>query len=156
QFPADSWNDGGTQYLVLAEGPGRGYEVATRNLLERSLQAQDLFLDVGSHFGLFALQAVTHSAGGIQSIAFEPDPLNASIIYRNTWSNEQLGNIHLVSAACADSAGIAPLVSSTTMSHSLYAAGLVGQRHGPTKWVGTVAIDSVLPCFPHLQNRRIV
>ena len=67
EFPAYLSADQGARHLILSDAQ-RGYELPTRNLLERTLRPGDLFLDVGAHWGFFTLQAATHPADGIRVI----------------------------------------------------------------------------------------
>src|ERR1700730_311275 len=76
EFPYNLAKDAGANLLVRTEFQ-EGYEVTTRNLLEKVLRPGDLFIDVGAHWGFFTLQATTHPAGDILAIAIEPDPGNA-------------------------------------------------------------------------------
>src|SRR3954470_5893735 len=75
-FPTYRTDDRGALLLVKTETEG-GYELPTRNVLERILRPGDLFIDVGAHWGYFTLQAATHPAGNIRVMAMEPDPENA-------------------------------------------------------------------------------
>jgi hypothetical protein len=72
-FPYEFASDAGANYLVRSEVK-HGYELPTRNFLERLFQPGDLFIDVGAHWGFFTLQAATHPAWDVKVIAFEPDP----------------------------------------------------------------------------------
>jgi FkbM family methyltransferase len=82
-----------------------------------------VFIDVGAHWGFFSLQAATHAAG-VSVVAFEPDSTNASILFRNVAENGHVNRIAVVSAACGDTSGIAPLVTNSTMMHSIRGVGL--------------------------------
>lgn len=155
-FPAEFAYDAGANYLVSNE-IRHGYELPTRNFLERLLRRGDLFIDVGAHWGFFTLQAATHPVGDVKVIAFEPDPTNASILYRNT-SNHGLANkVVVICAACGDVADIAPLVTNSTMMHSVRGIGLKPPyAKGPSKWVPVVTLDRALIQFPELTNTRII
>jgi len=52
-FPTQLAADPGANCLVANELRG-GYELPTRNLLERAIRRGDLFVDVGAHFGVFS------------------------------------------------------------------------------------------------------
>jgi len=156
EFPTNLASDVGGLYLIKTE-LGPGYEPPTRNLLERMLRPGDLFVDVGAHWGLFSLQAATHPSGAVQAIAFEPDPGNAAIVFRNIYRNALVERLHLVCAACGDAAGIEPLVTNSTMMNSIRGVGLkppYGQ--GPAKWVAVVTLDDALARFPQAASARII
>jgi len=156
EFPEDLLEDAGVKLLIETECSG-GYEVPTRNLLEKTLQAGDLFVDVGAHFGYFTLQAATHPAGNIRSLSFEPDPTNASALYRNLVNLDRNQYSKLICAACGDGLDLAPLVSNSSMCHSVRAAGFVdGMPRGPAKFVVVLALDQALACFPWAAAGRVI
>ena len=155
-FPREFASDAGANYLVSSEVK-HGYELPTRNFLERLFQRGDLFVDVGAHWGFFALQAATHPVGDVKVIAFEPDPTNASILYRNASDHGLTNKIVVICAACGDLVDIAPLVTNSTMMHSINGIGLKPPfARGPSKWVPIVTLDRALVKFPELINTRII
>ena len=154
-FPRRFAADPGTRHLVVSE-LGRGYEQPTRDLLERTFRPGDVFIDVGAHWGFFSLQAATHAAG-VGVLAFEPDPTNASILFRNVTESGLVNKIAVVSAACGDTSDIAPLVANSTMMHSIRGIGLKPPfARGVSKWVPVVTLDEALARFPQAAGRRIV
>lgn len=156
-FPAHFFNDQGAQHLVGHE-TGNGYELPTRNLIERVLRSGDLFIDVGAHWGLFTLQAATHPAGNIRVCSFEPDLMNATILSTNVVRTGLSETVTLVCAACGDRPELAALVTNSTMGHSIRAVGLPQPEHfkGATKWVPVVTLDTALGSLPDLAERRVV
>jgi FkbM family methyltransferase len=155
-FPSEFTSDAGANYLVNSE-VRRGYELPTRNFLERLFQPCDLFIDVGAHWGFFTLQAATHPAGDVKVIAFEPDPTNASILYRNASDHGLTDKVVVICSACGDVVDIAPLVTNSTMMHSINGVGLKPPfARGPSKWVPIVTLDRALVQFPTLTNTRII
>jgi FkbM family methyltransferase len=149
--------DQGAKYLVFHEATG-GYEPPTRNLLERILRAGDLFIDVGAHWGFFSLQAATHPAGNIAVIAFEPDPTNAGILLRNIADRGVRQTVSVVCAACGDNFDLAPLVTNSSMMHSIHGVGLKlpGFTKGPAHWVSVITLDAALTRFPQTASRRVI
>jgi hypothetical protein len=87
-FPAEFAADPGANCLVTNELKN-GYELPTRNLLERAIRPGDLFVDVGAHWGFFTLQAATHPARDVTVVGFEPDPANAAILACRAWSSSE-------------------------------------------------------------------
>jgi FkbM family methyltransferase len=155
-FPCEFACDAGANYLVSSEVK-HGYELPTRNFLERLLRAGDLLIDVGAHWGFFTLQAATHPVGDVKVIAFEPDPTNASILHRNVSAHGLTDKIVVICAACGDVVDIAPLVTNSTMMHSINGVGLKPPfARGPSKWVPIVTLDRALLQFPELTNTRII
>src|SRR5262249_16652811 len=68
--------DAGNGYLARHETQFGGYEHPTRLFLDQHLRPGDLFIDVGAHWGLYALTASTLFPGEIPVLAIEPEPEN--------------------------------------------------------------------------------
>jgi FkbM family methyltransferase len=148
--------DQGAKYLIFREATG-GYEPPTRNLLERLLRPGDLFIDVGAHWGFFTLQAATHLAGNVTVIAVEPDPTNAGILLRNIANHGLSNTVSVVCAACGRDFDLAPLVTDSSMMHSIRGVGLKGRAaQGPAHWVSVISLDAVLARFPESSDRRVI
>ena len=157
-FPREMGDtDQGAKYLVYHEARN-GYEPPTRSLLEKILRPGDLFIDVGAHWGFFTLQAATHPAGDVAVIAFEPDPTNAGILLKNIAGNGMRETASVVCAACGDNFDLAPLVTNSSMMHSIRGVGLKGPNfpQGPAHWVSVISLDSALTRFPAASNRRVI
>jgi FkbM family methyltransferase len=156
EFPKYLRDDLGAEQLVVMDFQG-GYEARSRDLLEKVLQNGDLFVDVGAHWGYFTLQAATHPAGAVRVIAFEPDPANAAILFHNIIANDLAGVADLVCAACGESMDMAPLVSNSSMGHSIGGVGIQPPFvQGPPKWVPIVPLDTALAKFPQHAGRRVI
>jgi FkbM family methyltransferase len=153
-FPTYLVTDPGAVHLVANEA-GNGYEPPTRGLIERILRRGDLFVDVGAHWGFFTLQAATHPAGEIEVIAFEPELMNATILSENVARNKS-SNVTVVCAACGKEYGLAPLVTNTTMGHSIRGADSRIDGRGPSKWVSVVTLDGALASLQKLDRRLIL
>jgi FkbM family methyltransferase len=155
-FPKEYVADPGANCLMANE-LRNGYELPTRNLLERAIRPGDLFVDVGAHWGFFTLQAATHPAGDVTVVGFEPDPANAAILIRNVADNALTDKVSVVCAACGDDFEIAPLVANSTMMHSIRGVGLKPPfARGPSKWVPVVTLDRALVAFPRAASARII
>jgi FkbM family methyltransferase len=154
-FPVHFFEDVGARHLVTNE-VSAGYELATRNLIERVLRRGDYFVDVGAHWGFFTLQAATHPAGDIRVCAFEPDLMNATILSTNLVRNGLTDAATIVCAACGDRPELAPLVTNSTMGHSIRGIGLPEHFKGAAKWVPVVTLDTALASLPDLGERRII
>jgi FkbM family methyltransferase len=149
--------DQGAKYLVVSEARA-GYELPTRNLLERILRPGDLFIDVGAHWGFFTLQAATHPAGNVSVIAFEPDPTNASVLLKNIADHGLNKAVTVVCAACGNNTELAPLITNSSMGHSVHGVGLRSPEFlkGPAHWVSVITLDSALSRFPELSTQRVI
>ncbi|HEY9015108.1 MAG TPA: glycosyltransferase family 9 protein, partial [Gemmatimonadales bacterium] len=75
-IPRKFLGDAGIGYLARHETQFGGYEHPTRLFLDQHLRPGDLFIDVGAHWGLYALTAATLWPGEIQVLAIEPEPEN--------------------------------------------------------------------------------
>jgi FkbM family methyltransferase len=125
-----------------------GYEYATRALLEDHLEAGDVFLDIGAHWGIMALQAATHRAGDVSVLAFEPAPHNITHLQRWIDDNHCSDLIEIIGAAVSDSGGRGALRPESTMGHSL-----VRTDEGA---IPVVSIDDVMAARPELADRRVI
>lgn len=156
-FPTALVTDPGAVHLIANEAAA-GYEPAVRNLIERVLRRGDVFVDVGAHWGFFTLQAATHSAGDINVIAFEPELMNATILSENVANNakNKSSNVTVVCAACGSAGALAPLITNSTMGHSIRGADsrLDGRR--PSKWVAVVTLDGALANLQQPAERRLI
>lgn len=154
RYPHYLAEDHGARQLAISEMEA-GYEMATRDLLERTLQSGDCLIDVGAHWGYFSMLAATHPAGNIRAIAFEPDPTNAGILFTNTVANNLTESVEVVCVGCGNDNFLAPLVSNSTMMQSVFGVGLKPPyTRGPSKWVAILSLDVALGSLPPLGSAR--
>jgi FkbM family methyltransferase len=118
-IPVDLLGDPSTQVLLRDEYAGDGYEARERRLTDRLLPPDCLFLDIGAHWGIYSLHALTASAD-IQVVAVEPDPNNLIHLKHNLAANRLDGRAKVVAAAVADRAGSQWLKRNTAMGHHLF------------------------------------
>jgi FkbM family methyltransferase len=155
-FPSNFGSDAGAQHLVLNECAD-GYELPTRNLIERTLRSGDLFVDVGAHWGFFTLQAATHPAGKIDVISFEPEPINAFVLSENVLKNKLADVVTVISAACGNTYGFASLVTASTMGHSIRGVALQASApRGQTKWVPVVPLDAAIAQLRRRSEQQVI
>jgi len=140
--------DPGIKYLVQRERAGIGYEYATRSFLDAHLRPGDLFIDVGAHWGIMALQAATRWPGQIDVLAVEPSPRNLPQLRRWIAVNGLGEKIEVVGVAAADKAGKGELKPESTMGHSL-----IKSKSGS---IPVVTIDGLLAARPQLEDRRVI
>lgn len=123
-IPPEFLRDAGVGFMVNHEGKAGGYEYPTRRFLDEHMEPGDAFIDVGAHWGIFALQAATRHPGQIRVLAIEAHPLNAHHLSRIVIENGLIENIEVLSAAAGDKVTTAPLEFNSTMGHSLYGHGI--------------------------------
>ena len=70
-LPNSYASDPGLALLFKLESQHAGFEFATRAFFDRHLMPGDIFLDVGAHFGLYAMSAATLLPGNVKVFAFE-------------------------------------------------------------------------------------
>lgn len=143
--------------VLLRDEAGKGFERSFRDFFDAHLKPGDVFIDVGAHFGVYALSAATRWPGQVDVLAFEPSPVNASVLRAAIAVNRLERSIEAVQAALADRAGEAPLVFNTSMGHSLYGVaqdgGLALNPEGVI--VPVTTLDLELAKRPALQGRRL-
>jgi FkbM family methyltransferase len=107
--------------------------------------------------GVFYPTGRTHPAGDVSVIAFEPDPTNASILLRNIANHGLSKTVSIVCAACGSNFDLAPLVTNSSMMHSIHGVGLMGSfTRGPAHWVSVISLDAALARFPKASDRRVI
>jgi FkbM family methyltransferase len=141
-------SDPGIRYLVDRERRGVGYEYASRSFLDAHLEPGDLFIDVGAHWGIMSLQAVTRWPGQVMALAIEPLPGNLPHLQRWLADNGVADRVEIVAAAASNLAGRGSLRPESTMGHSLIKAE-AGE-------IDVVTIDGLLSARPHLAGRRVI
>jgi FkbM family methyltransferase len=135
-IPNSMRRDPGIAYLIQHESQFGGYEFSTRAFLEAHLQGGDGLIDVGAHWGIFALSAATHPAGDIQVWALEPDPLNRAQLTAAAQRNQCASRIRVLPCAAGAQAGMSVLLRNSTMGHHLQPA----QQGGPDLAAGGVSV----------------
>ena len=141
-------SDPGIRFLVARERCGTGYEYATRSFLDAHLQPNDLFIDIGAHWGIMSLQAATRHPGQVSVLAIEPSPLNFTHLRRWLTDNGVLERVDTVAAFAGDRPGRGELRPESTMGHSL-----VRQEDGA---IAVTTVDALLAARRHLDGRRVI
>ncbi|WP_031481262.1 FkbM family methyltransferase [Maridesulfovibrio frigidus] len=131
--------DVGVSSLVFRETKTGGFEYASRAFLHAHLQPNDMFIDVGAHFGLYTLTAALKFPGKIKVLAIEPHPLNVSRLRMWTEFNECSASVTIVECAASDRSGHSLLRLDSSMGHSLLPRTNPVDKRAPIK----VAIDTV-------------
>lgn len=133
--PVALLNDPSTQFLLRAEYAGAGYEADERRLVDRLLPPDCLFLDIGAHWGIHTLHALSAHVG-VQVIAVEPDRENLIHLARNLAENRYEDRVTVVAAAAAERTGTQWLRRNTAMGHHVMSDP---DRAGP----GALAVRAV-------------
>jgi FkbM family methyltransferase len=149
-IPAKLAKDAGVAFLTNRETRYGGYEYALRIFLDHHLQPDDVFLDVGAHWGIFSLHAATCPNGPVDVLAIEPLPSNVERLRDWIDFNQLEERIEPIEAAIADRAGYGHLLTESSMGHRL--AGPPGENEDA---VVVVTLDHLLEERPHLADRRI-
>ena len=91
-----------------------------QTLLHRTLHTGAVFYDIGANVGFFSLIASRLVGECGRVYAFEPEPKNISLIYRNIRLN-QSDNISVIEAAVSQESGVSRLyIAEYAGGHSLY------------------------------------
>ncbi len=121
--------DMGLQALVTGEAFDGGFEAQTRRFFDAHVAPGDLFVDVGAHWGSFALTVASRFAGQRRVIAVEADPFNVLRLVKSVQINGLGDAVEVVAAAVSDQPGTIPLI-------------------GGRGTMGNVVKDAVLPDLP--------
>ena len=153
--PRQALRDVAVRFLVEREAYYGGYEYPTRAFFDAHLAPDDLFIDVGAHWGIMTLSAATRHRGAVKVLAIEAHPMNVTHLMRAITYNGLEADIEVIAAAAGDDFGTAPLVANSSMGHSLHGLGLQGLPQGDFKLaVPTVTLDRVMAERPDLAERR--
>ncbi|HXV25327.1 MAG TPA: FkbM family methyltransferase [Alphaproteobacteria bacterium] len=144
--------DAGIGYLVRHETQFGGYEYPTRCFLARHLQPGDLFIDVGAHWGLYALTAATRWPGEVAVLAIEPESDNLRHLQDWIIRNGVAQDVAVVAAAAGAQEGTVTFARNSTMGHSVVQPG--AETPLGTFSARMTTIDAVLRQHPDLQDRR--
>jgi FkbM family methyltransferase len=140
-------SDLGAAHLFHGEVLGQGYEFGLRTFLDRHLRSDDVFIDVGAHWGLHSLTAATRWPRQVSVLAIEAHPENARRIKEWVQRNRMEDAVEVIAKAISDREGVAHLrVNGSSMGHSLGAEGIE---------VGATTLDRLLSERPWLRWRRM-
>jgi FkbM family methyltransferase len=155
-LPGNFADDPGLRMLARHESEQGGWEYPARAFLDAHLRPGDVFIDVGAHFGVFALTAATVECGGVSVLAIEPHPFNVANLLAVLAENKTGDEIEVVAAAAGAAAGTARLWHRSSMGHSLG-----GERPDDIEGsmapvsIPVVSLDGLLAERPELHKRRV-
>ncbi len=134
-----------------------GYEYPTRAFIDAHLGPDDLFVDVGAHWGIYALHAATRHRAGVRVLAIEAHPGNIGPLTQGVSANGLGDAVEVICVAAGAKPGSAPLVFNSTMGHSLYGLGLPeGAGRLGEVTVPVLPLDLLLAERPELAERRMI
>lgn len=141
-------HDPGGAFLVKRETSFGGYEYATRTFLDQHLEQDDLFIDVGAHWGVLALHAASRWPGRLRALAVEPDSANAARMKSWVALNGLAHVVEVVTAGCAERPGRGRLLpgGNSSMGFSVEPDDQGG--------LALVSVDSLLAERPGLDFKR--
>ncbi|MBI9112934.1 MAG: FkbM family methyltransferase [Maridesulfovibrio ferrireducens] len=131
--------DAGVSSLHFRETKTGGFEYASRAFVHAHLQPDDIFIDVGAHFGLYTLTAALKFPGKIKVLAVEPHPANIKRLRLWVDFNECSADVTIAECAASDHAGYSLLRQNSSMGHSLMDRPGLTEKLDPIK----VALDSI-------------
>ncbi len=149
--------DLGAAQLFRQEVATGGYEFPLRRFLDLHLRSDDVFVDVGAHWGVHALTVATLLPGQIGVLAIEGFPANAARLASWIARNGAEADVETIAAAVGDRVGVATMRADvgSSMGHSLRARD-AGSGVGAAVEIPVTTIDRVLADRPQLRWRRIV
>ena len=149
-------SDLGAALLFQHEVAGRGWEFPLRNFLDAQLRSDDVFIDVGAHFGIHSLTAATtRLSNQVSVLAIEAHPENAERLQGWVARNRLQDAVEVMSTAVGDQEGFAQLrVNASSMGHSL--EGYPGNAGSPEMAIGVTTVDNIMAVRPSLQWRRVI
>jgi FkbM family methyltransferase len=147
-------SDLGAAQLFYHEVAGRGYEFALRCFLDFHLLSDDVFIDVGAHWGIHSLTAATRWPRQVSVLAMEAHPENSARLRQWVERNHLGGDVEVISKAIGNRVGVARMwVSGSSMGHNLR----VDRSESGAKTIDApiTTLDQLLTERPHLRWRRV-
>ena len=145
----------GAAILFYREVAGRGYEIALRTFIDLHLSSDDVFVDVGAHWGIHSLTAATGRRREVSVLAIEAHPDNAARLRTWVTRNHVEEDIEIIQAAVMDREGVSQLaVDRSSMGHTLRRSGT--EVSSNAIHVNTTTIDRLFNDRGHLRYRRVI
>ena len=140
--------DLGAAHLFYQEVAGRGYEFALRRFLELHVESDDVFIDVGAHWGVHALTCATRWPHAVTVLAIEAHPANCARLREWVQGNGLETDIEVISKAIGEREGSAHMrVNASSMGHSLGPEGIE---------VEMTTLDALLADRDWMRWRRVI
>lgn len=144
-------------YAVLACLIDTGdLERGTRQLIQRFLQPNDVFIDVGANLGLHTLAAGRAMNGYGKIIAFEPFEATKQLLEKSIWLNGFSALTQIYQVAVSSYAGDQALfLGLTSGHHSLFELDEASALAQQSVSVQTVRLDDVIPANQQVSLLKI-
>lgn len=147
-------SDIGAAHLFYEEIEKGGYEPLLRGFLDALLLPDDVFIDVGAHWGIHSLTAGTRWPGQVNVLAIEAHPDNSARLQDWVDINVLDDVIETIPKALGQQGGLAKLrVNGSSMGHSLRDSNDVGLRQIE---IEMTTLDELLAPRSHLRWRRTI
>jgi FkbM family methyltransferase len=141
-------SDLGAALLFYHEVAGQGYECVMRHFLDVQLRSDDVFIDVGAHWGVHSLSAATRLPKQVGVLAIEANPENSARLASWVKRNKLESEIEVIPNAVGDRVGIAHMrINGSSMGHRVTADGV---------HIDMTTLDQVLADRDWLRWRRIL
>jgi hypothetical protein len=128
-------HDLGAAHLFYREVAGQGYEFALRRFVDQLLQSDDVFIDVGAHWGVHSLSAATRLPKAVTVLAFEANPENSKRLEAWVMQNKLEQEIEVVPKAVGGRVGTAHMrLNGSSMGHRIEPDG--------------IEVDMTIRCWP--------
>lgn len=154
--PKKYLDDAGVGFLVRHESQFGGYEYPARRFIIDHLAPGDLFIDIGAHWGIFTLSAISAYPGRIKALAIEPLPDNVAHLRQWLAFNGMERHADVVQAAAGSGFGEGVLFANSSMGHSLVEGNMAPGAKGREIRVPIASIDNLLAQRPELQGRPAI
>ena len=154
--PKSYLSDAGVGFLVRHETQFGGYEFPARRFIIEHLEPGDLFIDIGAHWGIFTLSAISAHPGKIKALAIEPLPDNVAHLRQWLAFNNMQNQVDVVQGAAGNGYGEGVLFANSTMGHSLVEGNMAPGAKGREIRVPIASVDDLLAARPDLQGRRTI
>lgn len=151
-IPLEATRDVSALLLMAYEQNYYGFEAPYRLFLEAHLEPGDVFVDIGAHWGTYALSVATLALPGVSILACEPVQTNARMLRSMLKINRVDAQVEVIQQAIADFEGDAEMASGNSMTGHLAAK----DSHTPGRYmVRVTTIDTLLRDRPALRGRRM-
>jgi FkbM family methyltransferase len=131
--------------LIAAIIESNELEPGTRKLIQRIIEPNDIFIDVGANIGMHTLAAAHAMHGQGKVIALEPYPPTVQLLEKTIWMNGYKNIVEIHSIAASDEQSERTLyLGATSGHHSLYPLDASSKTDSTPIKVSTTTIDQIM------------
>jgi FkbM family methyltransferase len=135
--------------LIAAIIESNELEPGTRKLIQRIIEPNDIFIDVGANIGMHTLAAAHAMHGQGKVIALEPYPPTVQLLEKTIWMNGYKNIVEIHSIAASDEQSERTLyLGATSGHHSLYPLDASSKTDSTPIKVSTTTIDQIMMNSP--------